>query len=88
MLPTGMFIEVREPVGPTDKDGHRILRYSGAPVPHRPNQLGAATRLTYTRGFFYPVTEKPEIQAAIDELEEGKGAEVVEPADAVGKLIE
>jgi ubiquinol-cytochrome c reductase cytochrome b subunit len=38
-------------------------------VPKRMNQLGAGTPFRHIRGFFYPVKEKPEIQAALDELE-------------------
>ena len=37
------------------------------------SQLGAASPLAHVRGFFYPVIEKPEIQAAIDELEAVRG---------------
>jgi ubiquinol-cytochrome c reductase cytochrome b subunit len=88
MLPTGKFIDVRQPAGPTDEHGNRILRYSGSPVPKRSNQLGAATRLKHIRGFFYPVKEKPEIQAAIDEFEEGKVAEAVEGAQSAAQLTD
>jgi ubiquinol-cytochrome c reductase cytochrome b subunit len=88
MLPTGKFIEVRQQAEPTDKHGHRILSYSGTPVPKRINQVGAATRLKHIRGFFYPVKEKPEIQAAIDELEEGEGADAVEGAESSEQLTE
>ncbi len=50
------------------------------------NQLGASSPLKHIRGFFYPVTEKPEIQAAIDEHEAlagEPGADRVE-GDATG----
>jgi ubiquinol-cytochrome c reductase cytochrome b subunit len=33
------------------------------------SQLGATSPLRHIRGFFYPVKEKPEIQAALEELE-------------------
>jgi hypothetical protein len=33
------------------------------------NQLGLTSPLKRVRGFFYPVTERPEIQAALDERE-------------------
>jgi ubiquinol-cytochrome c reductase cytochrome b subunit len=69
VLPTGEFIEVHQPLGPTDSHGHGAIPYRGAPVPKRMNQIGASTPLRKVRGFFYPVTEKPEIQAAIDEYE-------------------
>jgi ubiquinol-cytochrome c reductase cytochrome b subunit len=88
MLPTGMFIEVRQPVGPTDENGDGTLRYSGTPVPKRVNQLGPAMRLKHIRGFFYPVKEKPEIQGAVEQLEERDGAERVEGAEAAGQLTE
>ena len=69
LLPTGEFIEVHQPLGPVDEHGHGTLAYAGAQVPKRMNQLGAASPLKHVRGFFYPVKEKPEIQAALDELE-------------------
>ncbi|HEV7204328.1 MAG TPA: cytochrome bc complex cytochrome b subunit [Jatrophihabitans sp.] len=75
VLPTGEFIEVHQPIGPVDEHGHGQLAYSGSPVPKRMNQLGASTPLRHIRGFFYPVKEKPEIQAALDELE----AKALEP---------
>jgi ubiquinol-cytochrome c reductase cytochrome b subunit len=78
MLPTGEFIEVHQPLGPTDEHGHGVLSYSGTPVPKRMNQLGASSPLKHVRGFFYPVKEKPEIQAALDALEEAE-QEGIEP---------
>ncbi len=69
VLPTGEFIEVHQPLGPVDEHGHGVLAYSGTPVPKRMNQLGGASPLKHVRGFLYPVKEKPEIQAALDELE-------------------
>ena len=55
--------------------------YAGTPVPKRMNQLGAASPLQHVRGFFYPVKEKPEIQAALDELEQADEA-ALESGDA------
>jgi ubiquinol-cytochrome c reductase cytochrome b subunit len=69
LLPNGEFIEVHQPLGPTDEHGHGKLNYAGTPVPKRMSQLGAASPLKHIRGFFYPVVEKPEIQDQIDELE-------------------
>jgi ubiquinol-cytochrome c reductase cytochrome b subunit len=69
LLPTGEFIEVHQPLGPVDEHGHGKLSYAGTPVPKRMSQLGATSPLRHIRGFFYPVKEKPEIQAALDELE-------------------
>ncbi|KEI43817.1 cytochrome bc1 complex cytochrome b subunit [Saccharopolyspora rectivirgula] len=46
-LPHGEFIEVHQPLGPTDEHGHPIpLSYQGAPVPKRMNQIGAAGQAT------------------------------------------
>jgi ubiquinol-cytochrome c reductase cytochrome b subunit len=42
-LPHGEFIEVHQPLGPTDSHGHPVpLEYQGAPVPKRMNKLGAS----------------------------------------------
>jgi ubiquinol-cytochrome c reductase cytochrome b subunit len=76
VLPTGEFIEVHQPLGPVDEHGHGQLTYAGTPVPKRMGQLGAASPLKHVRGFFYPVKEKPEIQAAIDEAESREQAEL------------
>jgi ubiquinol-cytochrome c reductase cytochrome b subunit len=69
LLPTGEFIEVHQPLGPVDEHGHGKLSYAATPIPKRMSQLGATSPLRHIRGFFYPVKEKPEIQAALDELE-------------------
>ncbi|MGI8680112.1 MAG: cytochrome bc1 complex cytochrome b subunit [Jatrophihabitans sp.] len=69
LLPTGEFIEVHQPLGPVDEHGHGQLAYASAPVPKRMNQLGAAQPLRTIRGFLWPVKEKQDIQAALDELE-------------------
>jgi ubiquinol-cytochrome c reductase cytochrome b subunit len=78
VLPHGEFIEVHQPLGPTDEHGHGSLSYAGVPVPKRMNQLGAMSPLRKIRGFFYPVTEKPEIQAQLDELEASAGTPLAE----------
>jgi ubiquinol-cytochrome c reductase cytochrome b subunit len=82
VMPTGEFIEIHQPLGPTDEHGHGTLPYAGFPVPKRMGQLGAISPLKHVRGFFYPVTEKPEIQAALDELEAASHeTPEVEPGD-------
>jgi ubiquinol-cytochrome c reductase cytochrome b subunit len=49
-LPTGEFVEIHQPLGAVDKQGHAVaLSYQGAPVPKRMNQLGAAG--TAAKGF-------------------------------------
>ena len=69
VLPTGEFIEVHQPLGPLDEHGHPMLEYAGTPVPKRMNQLGSSAPLKSVRGFFRPVVEKPEIQAALEQYE-------------------
>jgi ubiquinol-cytochrome c reductase cytochrome b subunit len=88
MLPNGEFIEVHQPLGPTDEHGHGALSYSGTPVPKRMNQIGGASPLKHIRGFFYPVKEKAEIQAAIDELEERERAEHAGGLDSPKQLTD
>jgi ubiquinol-cytochrome c reductase cytochrome b subunit len=78
VLPNGEYIEVHQPLGPTDEHGHGVLPYAGTPVPKRMNQLGVSSPLKQIRGFFYPVKEKAEIQAQLDELEERERAEAIE----------
>lgn len=44
-LPQGEFIEVHQPLGEIDEDGHAVpLEYAGAKVPTKMNQLGVAGR--------------------------------------------
>ncbi|MCW2497410.1 ubiquinol-cytochrome c reductase cytochrome b subunit, partial [Jatrophihabitans sp.] len=81
VMPSGEFIEIHQPLGPTDEHGHGELEYAGFPVPKRMGQLGAISPLKHIRGFFYPVVEKPEIQAALDELESANHAAEVEPSE-------
>jgi ubiquinol-cytochrome c reductase cytochrome b subunit len=88
LLPNGEYIEVHQPLGPTDEHGHGLLSYSGTPVPKRMNEIGAASPLKHIRGFFYPVKEKPEIQAALDELEERERAEALGGAEAPKQLTD
>ncbi len=85
VLPNGEFIEVHQPLGPVDEHGHGRLSYAGTPVPKRMNQLGAGAPLRHIRGFFYPVKEKPEIQAALDEArgQRGRPARRAAPADGL-----
>jgi ubiquinol-cytochrome c reductase cytochrome b subunit len=41
--PAGTYLEIHQPLAPADGDGHRAaLSYQGAPVPKKPNKLGAA----------------------------------------------
>ena len=42
-LPHGAYVELHQPLGPVDSDGHPIpLAYQGAAIPKRMNKLGAA----------------------------------------------
>jgi ubiquinol-cytochrome c reductase cytochrome b subunit len=66
-LPTGEFIEVHQPLGPTDDHGHGLLPYAGTAVPKRMNKVGRRP-LRHIGGFFFPVKEKPEIEAELDAL--------------------
>jgi len=65
LRPTGEFIEVHQPLAAGDEP----LSYAGVPVPKRMSQLGAASPLRHVRGFFFPVKERPEIQAELDAIE-------------------
>jgi ubiquinol-cytochrome c reductase cytochrome b subunit len=55
-LPNGKFVEVHQPLGPTDEHGHGTLEYVGWAVPKKMNRLGALGPAI--RGFFFPI-EKP-----------------------------
>jgi ubiquinol-cytochrome c reductase cytochrome b subunit len=55
-LPDGRFVEVHQPLGPTDEHGHSELEYAGWAVPKKMNRLGAL--VPTVRGFFFPI-EKP-----------------------------
>jgi ubiquinol-cytochrome c reductase cytochrome b subunit len=53
-LPTGGYIDVRQPLGGTDRAGHALgLSYRGARVPKRPNDLGASGEPVHG-GWFRP----------------------------------
>ncbi|HEU4360389.1 MAG TPA: cytochrome b, partial [Mycobacterium sp.] len=42
-LPHGAYVELHQPLGPVDDDGHPVeLEYAGAPVPKRMNKLGSS----------------------------------------------
>ena len=69
-LPSGEFIEVHQPLGPVDAHGHGQLQYAGTPVPKRMNKIGAAGRAT--KGFLWPVTEKPEVLEAIEQARQSE----------------
>ncbi len=85
VLPHGEFIEVHQPLGPTDDHGHSQIEYAATPVPKRMNQLGAGAPLRRVRGFFWPVNEKPEIQDQLDALEQsGASADGDRPAVGAG----
>jgi ubiquinol-cytochrome c reductase cytochrome b subunit len=55
-MPDGRFVEVHQPLGPTDEHGHGELDYAGWVVPKKMNRLGALGPAI--RGFFTPI-EKP-----------------------------
>jgi ubiquinol-cytochrome c reductase cytochrome b subunit len=55
-LPDGRFVEVHQPLGPTDDHGHGELEYAGWAVPKKMNRLGAL--VPTLRGFFFPI-ERP-----------------------------
>jgi ubiquinol-cytochrome c reductase cytochrome b subunit len=71
LLPNGEFIEIHQPLGPVDDHGHGLLQYAGTPVPKKINQLGNPNRRRI-RGFFFPVREKPEIEAELAVLTEAE----------------
>jgi ubiquinol-cytochrome c reductase cytochrome b subunit len=73
-LPHGEFIEVHQPLGPVDENGHGALAYGGAPVPKKMNQVGAARRAI--RGFFRPVEEP--VQVELDQQREDVGLAAAE----------
>src|SRR3954469_10732687 len=52
-LPSGQFIEVHQPLGPTDSHGHGQLEYAGWAVPKKMNKLGALGESV--KGFFVPI---------------------------------
>jgi ubiquinol-cytochrome c reductase cytochrome b subunit len=63
-LPHGEFVEVHQPLGPTDEHGHPVpLDYQGAPVPKRMNKIGASGA-PVSGGFLSP--DSPEETAALE----------------------
>ncbi|SHG59113.1 menaquinol-cytochrome c reductase cytochrome b subunit precursor [Jatrophihabitans endophyticus] len=81
VLPTGEFIEIHQPLGPVDEHGHGQLAYAGTDVPKRMNHLGAANPVKAVRGFLWPVKEKADIQAKLDELEAAESHQTLEERD-------
>ena len=73
MMPTGEFIEVHHPPGPSQQDQPKSLSYAGAPVPKRISQLGATAALKHVRGFLYPTKEELEITDELAEHEPDTG---------------
>jgi ubiquinol-cytochrome c reductase cytochrome b subunit len=79
-LPDGRFIEVHQPLGPTDPTGRGALEYGGWVVPKRVNRIGGLA--PPVRGFFAPI-EEPVRAPDGDGKGDGKGgdagAEVAKP---------
>ncbi|WJK36928.1 ubiquinol-cytochrome c reductase cytochrome b subunit [Solwaraspora sp. WMMA2065] len=71
-LPDGRFVEVHQPLGPTDEHGHGKLEYVGWVVPKKMNRLGALGPAV--KGFFFPIEKpaqvSPPAHVAIDPAEE------------------
>ena len=71
--PEGSFVELHQPLGPTDEHGHQIpLEYQGAAVPKRASQLGYSGRPG--RGSWLKA-DSPEIAAKAKEIEEANDRE-------------
>jgi ubiquinol-cytochrome c reductase cytochrome b subunit len=75
-MPDGRFVEVHQPLGPTDAHGHGRLDYTGWVIPKKMNRLGALGPAI--RGFFVPI-EKPAPPAA--PAEPGPNGHEDQPAD-------
>ena len=74
--PEGGFVELHQPLGPTDEHGHQIpLEYQGAAVPKRASQLGYSGRPG--RGSWLKA-DKPEIANKAYEIEEANEREKFE----------
>lgn len=76
--PGGGFVELHQPLGPTDAHGHGELPYRGWTVPKRMNRLGALAPAV--RGFFRPI-ETPAPPATPEEptpngQDEGDGGDI------------
>jgi len=70
-LPNGECIEIHQPLGPVDDNGHALLQYAGAPVPKKLNNLGSPNA-HWIKGFFFPVGEGAEIEAELREYTEAE----------------
>jgi ubiquinol-cytochrome c reductase cytochrome b subunit len=57
-LPSGEFIEVHQPLGPTDEHGHGQLEYAGSAVPKRMNRITSPGRKV--KGFLVRVPDPGE----------------------------
>ncbi|AKE41590.1 ubiquinol-cytochrome C reductase cytochrome B subunit [Corynebacterium kutscheri] len=76
MMPNGAFIEMHQPLGPVDEEGHPIpLRYQGAAVPKQMNQLGFAGH-PGRGGFLKP--DDPDIAAKAAQIEHENHVEEAE----------
>ena len=74
--PEGGFVELHQPIGPTDEHGHQLpLEYQGATVPKQANHLGFSGR-PGRGGWLKP--DKPEIAAKAHEIEEANEREKFE----------
>ncbi|MFV2019470.1 cytochrome b [Micromonospora sp. LOL_023] len=75
-LPDGRFVEVHQPLGPTDEHGHGKLEYVGWVVPKKMNRLGALGPAV--KGFFFPLEQpvqaSPPPHVPIDPAEEPPAA--------------
>ena len=69
-LPHGEFVEVHQPLGPVDRNGHGLLQYGGAPVPKRFNQIGGAPRAV--RGFFSPIETAAQVGLQLNAARPGQ----------------
>ena len=81
-MPNGAFIEVHQPLGPVDENGHAVpLEYSGSYVPKQLNQLGVAD--SETQGTFSP--DDPELMKRVHDHHADNQAE---EADMLRRLNE
>ncbi|MBP3087987.1 cytochrome bc complex cytochrome b subunit [Corynebacterium sp. sy017] len=84
LLPNGAFIEVHQPLGPTDEHGHPIpLPYAGAAVPKQMNQLGLSGKPG--RGSFFK-PDSAEIARKADEIEHSNHVEEVEMLENLNRV--
>ncbi|HEY8472511.1 MAG TPA: cytochrome b N-terminal domain-containing protein [Natronosporangium sp.] len=80
-MPDGRFVEVHQPLAPTDEHGHGQLEYTGWVVPKKMNRLGALGPAI--RGFFVPIEQPAPPPAAEEPRPNGRHRrdEVEQPAD-------